>query len=380
MIDRIHLSSPHMGETERQLLLDAFDSNWIAPVGPQLDAFEREMATRLGARRAVGVSSGTAALHLALRLLGVGPGDVVLVPSLTFVASANAVSYVGAESVFVDSSPDTWTIDADLVADELARSVHSGQLPKVVMAVDLYGQCADYQALREACERYEVRLVEDAAEALGSTYRGRPAGNLADIGVLSFNGNKIITTSGGGMLVCDGDHVADEARYLATQARDPVPHYEHRTVGYNYRLSNLLAAIGRGQLRGLDERVEARRQNRFHYEAALKGIPGLEFMPLAPYGVSNCWLSCLLIDPEVLRVTPEELRKHLESLNIESRPLWKPLHLQPAFRSARSCGGAVCEDLYRRGLCLPSGSNLTDVQRERVIAGLLSAIPAEVRP
>jgi dTDP-4-amino-4,6-dideoxygalactose transaminase len=369
-----------MGETERRLLLDAFDSNWIAPVGPQLDAFEREMATRLGARRAVGVSNGTAALHLALRLLGVGPGDAVLVPSLTFVASANAVSYVGAETVFVDSSPDTWTIDADLVADELARSARYGRLPKVVMAVDLYGQCADYHALRDACDRYEVRLVEDAAEALGSTYRGRPAGNLADIGVLSFNGNKIITTSGGGMLVSDSDRFADEARYLATQARDPVPHYEHRTVGYNYRLSNLLAAIGRGQLGGLDERVEARRHNRFCYEAALKGVPGLEFMPLAPYGVSNCWLSCLLIDPEVLRVTPEELRKHLESLNIESRPLWKPLHLQPAFQSARICGGAVCEDLYRRGLCLPSGSNLTDVQRERVIAGLLSAIPAKLRP
>jgi dTDP-4-amino-4,6-dideoxygalactose transaminase len=369
-----------MGEAERQLLLDAFDSNWIAPVGPHLDAFEGEVATRLGARRAVAVSSGSAALHLALRVLGAGPGDAVLVPSLTFVASANAVSYVGAEPVFVDSSPDTWTIDPNLVADELATAARRGRLPKIVVAVDIYGQCADYQALRMACDRYEVLLVEDAAEALGSSYRGRPAGNLADVGVLSFNGNKILTTSGGGMLVCDDDRVADEVRYLATQAKDPVPHYEHRTVGYNYRLSNLLAAIGRGQLRVLNERVEARRHNRSCYEAALKSVPGLEFMPLAPYGVSNCWLSCLLIDPEILRITPEQVRQHLESLGIESRPLWKPLHLQPVFRSARTCGGAVCETLYRQGLCLPSGSNLTDAQRERVIAGLLSAIPPDLRP
>jgi dTDP-4-amino-4,6-dideoxygalactose transaminase len=319
-------------------------------------------------------------MHLALRLLGAGPGDLVLVPSLTFVASANAVSYVGAEPVFVDSSPDTWTIDPDLVADELAGAARRGRLPKIVIAVDIYGQCADYRALREACDRYDVLLVEDAAEALGSTYRGRPAGNLADVGVLSFNGNKILTTSGGGMLVCESDRLADEARYLATQAKEPVPYYEHRTVGYNYRLSNLLAAIGRGQLRVLDERVDARRHNRSSYEAALKDVPGLEFMPMAPYGVSNCWLSCLLIDSEILGVTPEEVRQRLESLDIESRPLWKPLHLQPAFSSARSCGGAVCEDLYRRGLCLPSGSNLTDAQRERVIAGLLSAIPADLRP
>jgi dTDP-4-amino-4,6-dideoxygalactose transaminase len=378
--DRVYLSPPHMGEAERQLLLDAFDSNWIAPVGPHLDAFEGEVATRLGARRAVAVSSGSAALHLALRVLGAGPGDAVLVPSLTFVASANAVRYVGAEPVFVDSSPDTWTIDPNLVADELATAARRGRLPKIVVAVDIYGQCADYQALRVACDRYEVLLVEDAAEALGSSYRGRPAGNLADVGVLSFNGNKILTTSGGGMLVCDDDRVADEVRYLATQAKDPVPHYEHRTVGYNYRLSNLLAAIGRGQLRVLDERVEARRHNRSCYEAALKGVPGLEFMPLAPYGVSNCWLSCLLIDPEILRITPEQVRQHLESLGIESRPLWKPLHLQPIFRSARTCGGAVCEALYRQGLCLPSGSNLTDAQRERVIDGLLSAIPPDLRP
>jgi dTDP-4-amino-4,6-dideoxygalactose transaminase len=369
-----------MGVEERQLLLEAFDSNWIAPVGPQLDSFEREMAVRLGARRAVGVSSGTAALHLALRVLGVGPGDVVLVPSLTFVATANAVTYVGAEPVLVDSSPDTWTVSPELVAEQLADATRHGRPPKVVVAVDIYGQCADYQMLREVCASYDARLLEDAAEALGSTYRGRPAGNVADIGVLSFNGNKIITTSGGGMLVSDSDQIADEVRYLATQAKEPVPHYEHRTVGYNYRLSNLLAAIGRGQLRVLEERVEARRHNRARYEAALKGIPGLELMPLAPYGVSNCWLTCILVDPEILGTTPEQVRRRLEELDIESRPLWKPLHLQPAYRSARVCGGGVCEDLYRRGLCLPSGSSLTDAERGRVVEGVLSMIPVGMRP
>jgi dTDP-4-amino-4,6-dideoxygalactose transaminase len=380
MNDRIYLSPPHMGVDERQLLLEAFDSNWIAPVGPQLDSFERDMAARLGARRAVGISSGTAALHLALRVLGVGPGDMVVVPSLTFVATANAVTYVGAEPVFVDSSPDTWTVSPELVFDQLAGAARHGRPPKAVVAVDIYGQCADYKMLREACAPYDVHLLEDAAEALGSTYRGRPAGNLADIGVLSFNGNKIITTSGGGMVVSDNDLVADEVRYLATQAKDPVPYYEHRTVGYNYRLSNLLAAIGRGQLRVLDERVEVRRRNRAQYEAALKGIAGLELMPLAPYGISNCWLTCILIDPETLRVTPEQVRQRLDELGVESRPLWKPLHLQPAYRSARVCGGGVCEDLYRRGLCLPSGSSLTDAQRERVIEGVLSMIPVGLRP
>src|ERR687889_2074882 len=263
--NRIWLSPPDVGELERKLLLDAFDSNWVAPVGPDLDAFEAQVADLVGVRHAVALSSGTAALHLALIAAGVGRGDTVLVPSFTFAASANAVMYLGARPVFLDSTPDTWNVDPALVADELRTRSARGQLPRAVIAVDMYGQCADYDLLLTACDRYGVPLIEDAAEALGASYRGRAAGSFGLAGVLSFNGNKIVTTGGGGMLVTNDGRIATQTRYLATQAREPVPHYEHRTVGYNYRLSNLLAALGRGQLQGLDERIRRRRETNRHY-------------------------------------------------------------------------------------------------------------------
>jgi len=375
----LHLSPPDVGAVERKLLLEAFDSGWVAPAGPDLTAFEDEVASLLGVRAAVALSSGTAALHLALLVLGVRAGDKVVVPSLTFAATANAVRYLDATPLFVDSLAATWTLDPEMVADELGARATSGRpLPKAVVAVDLYGQCADYDALLEVCDRYEVPLVEDAAEALGSTYRGCAAGTFGTAGVLSFNGNKIITTGGGGMLVTDDDALARRVRYLATQARDPVPHYEHQTVGYNYRLSNLLAAVGRGQLSSLADKVAARRATNTLYREAFAGVPGLEFMPVAGYGESNCWLTAVTVDPAAFGATRDDIRTHLESLRIESRPTWKPMHLQPAFRGCTMRGGEVSEDVYARGLCLPSGSGLSDNDRARVVEAVLSA-PGAVR-
>ncbi len=367
---RIHLSPPHMADLERKLLLEAFESNWVAPVGPDLDAFEGQVAELLGVRHAVALSSGTAALHLALLAAGVRRGDTVLVPSFTFAATANAVMYLGARPVFVDSTPDTWNLDPDLVAEELDRRARRADLPRAVIAVDMYGQCADYDRLLDACARHGVALVEDAAEALGASYRGRPAGSFGVAGVLSFNGNKIITTGGGGMLVTDDDRVAEQTRYLATQARDPVPHYEHRAVGYNYRLSNLLAAVGRAQVQRLGELIEARHATARFYRAALADLPGVSFMPVADYGSPNWWLTCILIDPDRFGADRDEISAHLAAQGIETRPSWKPMHLQPVFQGHPMLGGAVCTDLFRRGLCLPSGSSLTDHDRRRVVDGV----------
>ena len=367
---RIYLSPPDVGDVERKLLLDAFDSNWVAPVGPDLDAFEAQVAELVGVRHAVALSSGTAALHLALIAAGVRRGDTVLVPSFTFAASANAVMYLGARPVFLDSSPDTWNIDPRLVAEELHLRAARGQLPRAVIAVDMYGQCADYDPLLVACDRYGVALIEDAAEALGATYRGRAAGSFGLAGVLSFNGNKIITTGGGGMLVTDDGRIATQVRYLATQAREPVPHYEHRAVGHNYRLSNLLAAVGRGQVQRLDELIAARRQTSRHYRTALGDLPGLTFMPVADYGVPNWWLTCVLVDAGTFGADRDRIIEHLGRQNIEARPAWKPMHLQPVFRDCVMRGGAVSADLFRRGLCLPSGSALTDHDRDRVVAAV----------
>lgn len=371
-MSRIYLSPPEVGPEERQMLLDAFDSNWIAPLGPDVDAFEAELAERVGVGHAVALSSGTAALHLALLMLGVGRGDEVLVPSFTFVATANAVSYLGAEPVFVDCSASTWNIDPDLVADELAVRARDGRLPRALVTVDLYGQSADYDALLAAAAAYGVPVVEDAAEALGATYRGRPAGSFGTASVFSFNGNKIITTSGGGMLVTESAELADRARYLATQAREPFPHYEHTTLGFNYRLSNLLAALGRAQLRGLDSRIDRRRRINEHYRSRLAGVPGIEFMPRADYGEPNHWLTCLTVDPDRFGADREMIRLALEEHDIESRPTWKPLHLQPLFAGARAVGGAVCADVFRRGLCLPSGSALNDDELGRIVDIVLS--------
>lgn len=373
-MSRLLLSPPDVGPTERRMLLEAFDSGWIAPTGPDLTAFEAEVATATGARRAVALSSGTAGLHLALSVLGVGPGDRVWLPSFTFVATANAVTYTGAQPVLVDSDPSTWTIDADLVAEELARAARRGTLPAVLVSVDIFGQCADYDRLREACDRFGVAIVEDAAEALGSTYRGRKAGALGDVGVVSFNGNKIVTTGGGGMLLCDRDDLADQVRHLSTQAREPGVHYQHELLGYNYRLPNLLAAVGRAQLRSLDEKVAARRHNFAYYAEQLSGLPGVGLMPLASYGRPNCWLTCLLLDPADCPVTAMEVVTLLTVEGIEARPVWKPMHLQPLYADAPRLGGDVCTDLYRRGLCLPSGSAMREADLARVVAAVRAAL------
>lgn len=367
-MSRIYLSPPHLGGAERELLGEALDSNWIAPLGPHVDAFEREMAATAGVGHAAALASGTAALHLALRLVGVGPGDQVICPTLTFCASANPALYLGAEPVFVDVDPETWTLDPALLAEELAAAARRGKPPAAVVTVDLYGQSADHRPILAACAEHGVAVIEDAAEALGATYRGRPVGGFGAAGVFSFNGNKIITTSGGGMLVSDDAELIERARHLASQAREPAPHYEHAELGYNYRLSNLLAAVGRGQLRVLGERVAARRRNFEHYRELLGDLPGLELMPEAPYGRASRWLTCLTLDPVRFGADREAVRLALEAEDIEARPVWKPMHLQPLYRHHRRRGGGVAERLFADGLCLPSGSALTDAEIERVAA------------
>ncbi len=371
-MSRIYLSPPDVGAEERKMLLDAFDSNWIAPVGPDLDAFEQEFAERIGVEDAVALSSGSAGLHLSLLLLGVQPGDDVLVPSFTFVATASAVTYLGAKPVFIDSSPSTWTIDPSLVAQELADRSREGRLPAALVTVDLYGQCSDYDALSTLCAEYGIPLIEDAAEALGATYGDQSAGSFGQAAAFSFNGNKIITTSGGGMLVATSPELVRKARHLANQARDPFPHYEHSMIGYNYRLSNLLAALGRAQLKGLDSRIGRRRHIRRLYESALGDLPGVSFMPIADYGEPNWWLTCIQIAPEQFGADREQVRLALESVDIESRPVWKPLHLQPVFKDTRAVSGKVCASIFERGLCLPSGSGLSDVELDRVVEAIRS--------
>jgi dTDP-4-amino-4,6-dideoxygalactose transaminase len=368
----IYLSPPHLSHVERAMLVEAFDSNWVTSAGPHLGQFEQEAAGLIGAPAAVALASGTAALHLGLLALGVGPGDRVIVPSFTFAATANAVVYTGATPVFVDVSPDTWTLDPDLLADELRRRYARGEAVKAVIPVDLYGQCCDYDPILASCRTYGVQVVEDAAEALGSTYRGRAAGTFGDVGIVSFNGNKILTTGSGGMLFARPE-LAEQVRYLSSQARDPVPHYEHRAVGFNYRMNNLLAAVGRAQLTQLADRVAARRRIYARYQQLLAGTAGLMMMPLADYGRSNCWLSCLLIDEDVFGARSEQVRGHLAAHGIEARPTWKPMHLQPVYAGCDMVGGAVCEDLFRRGLCLPSGSALSPGDQDRVVEQVLAA-------
>jgi dTDP-4-amino-4,6-dideoxygalactose transaminase len=375
---RVLLSPPHVGATEREFLLAAFDSGWIAPVGPDLTAFEQEFAEVVGVPHTVALSSGTAALHLALRVLGVEPGHDVVVSDLTFVATANAVAYVGARPVFIDSDERSWNIDPGLLADELRERARLGRLPAAVIAVDLYGQCADYDPIVDLCRQFEVPLIEDAAEALGATYRGRPAGAFGDLGVFSFNGNKIITTSGGGMLVSDEAEWIAHARHLSTQAREPEPHYEHEELGFNYRLSNLLAALGRAQLRALGERVAARRAVAIRYHEMLGGVAGVDFMPIADYGEPTCWLTVITIDDELFGASREQVRLHLASHGIESRPAWKPMHMQPLYAQVPCRGGRVAEHVFGRGLCLPSGSALTEAEQCRVTE-LVCATPRTCR-
>jgi len=369
---RIYLSAPHLGDLELEFVKEAFATNWIAPLGPHVDAFEQEFASAVGVPHAAALSSGTAALHLALRLLGLQRGEEVLCPTFTFSASANPIAYEGATPVFIDSEATSWNMDPALLRAELDACAARGRLPRAVIVVDLYGQSADYDPILAACAHHGVPVIQDSAEALGATYKGAPAGSQAECAIFSFNGNKIITTSGGGMLVARDPEFTARARFLATQARDPAPHYQHSEIGFNYRMSNVLAGIGRGQLRVLPQRVAARRRNYEYYRAVLGAVPGIRFMPKAPHGEPNYWLTCITIDPEVFGATREDVRLALDAENIESRPVWKPLHLQPVFAGCRVRGGAVSEAAFADGLCLPSGSSLTEADLERVCALVLA--------
>lgn len=365
--ERIYLSPPDIGEAERRYVAQAFDTNWVAPLGPNVDAFEAEFCKLVGTRHGAALSSGTAALHLALRLSGVGPGDEVLVSDLTFVASAAPVVQLGAYPTFIDSERESWNMDPDLLEETLEKRARQGKLPRAVVVVHLYGQSANLGRIIEICQRYEVPLIEDAAEALGATYKGRTPGTFGRFGIFSFNGNKIITTSGGGMLVSDDPDLIAHARKLATQARDPAPHYQHSELGYNYRMSNIVAGIGRGQLESLDKKVAARRENFRAYQEVFADLPGVEFMPEASWGTHSRWLTVLTIDPKRAGVDREAIRLRMEAQNIEARPVWKPMHMQPVFAQAEVVGGAVGREFFERGLCLPSGSSLSAEQRQRVI-------------
>ncbi|SCW77894.1 dTDP-4-amino-4,6-dideoxygalactose transaminase [Paenibacillus tianmuensis] len=368
---RIYLSPPHMGQEEQQWVQQAFATNWIAPLGPNVDVFEKEIAGYVGASGALALSSGTAAIHLALRLLGVGAGDSVFCSSLTFVASVNPVMYQGAEPVFIDSEPESWNMSPQALERALSEAKRAGKLPKAVVVVNLYGQSADMDPLLDLCNQYGVPVIEDAAESLGATYKGRASGTLGRFGVYSFNGNKIITTSGGGMLVSDDLEALEKARYWATQARDPAPHYEHSEVGFNYRMSNVLAGIGIGQLHQLPERIEARRAIFANYAEAFGSMEGIEFMPEASFGQATRWLTALTVDPQAATTTSGDIIRSLAEANIESRPVWKPMHLQPLFQGCvyypHQEGHSVSDRLFEQGICLPSGSSLTETEQAKVI-------------
>jgi len=364
---RIYLSPPAVLGEEESSIVAALRSNWIAPVGPEVDGFEEDLATHTGVRHALATSSGTAAIHLALLALGVSSGDVVVAPSFTFIGSVSPVAYLGGETWFVDSEVESWNLDPDLLHEALAVARTEGRRVGAVIAVDLLGQCADYGRIEDVCATFGVPLLEDAAEALGATYSGRPAGSYGRAGILSFNGNKIITTSGGGAFVSGDADLVERCRHLSTQAREPEIHYEHREIGYNYRMSNILAALGRAQLATLDERVATRRRLFDTYVERLGDLDGLNFMPEASYGKSNRWLTTLTVDPDRFGATNLDIIEALEADNIEARPVWKPMHLQPVFADARMFGGAVSERLFTTGLCLPSGTQMTDDDIDRVV-------------
>jgi len=397
---RIFLSPPHMGGQELGLVHQAFLSNYIAPVGPMVDHFEAAFAEVVDMPHALAVASGTAAMHLALRNLGVGPGDEVIASTLTFIGSVSPIVFQGARPVFIDADPQTWNMDPVLLEAELARCEVRGRLPKAVVPTDLYGQCADMDRIADICGRYGVPVVADAAESLGASYKGRQAGSGAFAAVYSFNGNKIITTGGGGMLASsDGDFIA-QARFLAQQARDPAPHYEHSQLGYNYRMGNVTAAIGIGQLECLKARVERKREIFAYYCSRLSDLPGIRFMPEAVYGRASRWLTVIVVDPALFGADREQIRVVLEAANIESRPVWKPMHLQPVFRvqdapsdselqngdrrhPARVVGGEVALALFEQGLCLPSGTAMTREDLDRVVAvleGVQAIADARRRP
>ena len=412
-----------MSGLELEFIKDAFESNYVAPLGPMVDAFEKEFAEYVGIKHCLALSSGTAAMHLALGILGVGPGDKVFASTLTFIGSVTPISFLGAVPVFIDADRSTWNMDPDLLAEELEACSENGSLPKAVVPTDLYGQCCDLGQIVEICHGYGVPVICDSAESLGARYtlatdthgytwtskdqinktdlrpptsdHWKHAGCGARAAVFSFNGNKIITTSGGGMLVSDDAELIERAKKLSQQARDPAPHYEHSEIGYNYRMSNILAAIGQGQLRVLEERVNRKREIFDYYKKALGDLPGIEFMPEAPYSRSNCWLTVILITPAEFGLDREKVRLALEGENIEARPVWKPMHMQPVFSPqitpvpspgatgqaqistdykggkrfpCRVVGGEVAEDLFERGLCLPSGTAMAEEDLDRVIS------------
>jgi dTDP-4-amino-4,6-dideoxygalactose transaminase len=369
---RILLSIPHLSELEERYVAEAFRSNWISTVGPHITAFEEEFERRVGLP-ALAVCSGTAAIHLGLRLLDVGPGDEVFCQDLTFVASANPIRYQGATPVFIDSEYGTWNVDPDILASALKRKAALNQLPKAVVVVHLFGQCAAMDQIVKICGEYDVAILEDAAEALGATYQEKPAGTFGAIGVFSFNGNKIITTSGGGMLVSSNRDWVEKARYWSTQARDPGLEYRHSEPGYNYRLSNVLAGIGRGQLQMLDLRIAQRRSVAFRYQQAFRDLPGIEPMPQNPGGFHTNWLSCFLIDDSEFGCSRDDLIRELDHAGIEARPVWKPMHLQELFSGCECFGGEVAEDLFSRGICLPSSSSLAEEDQLRVVDAVRQA-------
>lgn len=376
MPDRIFLSPPHLGRHELNYVNKAIEDNWVAPAGPNLAGFEADICAAVGVPYCVALSSGTAAIHLGLLLLGVGPGDEVLCPSFTFVASANPIVYCGATPVFVDSEANTWNLCPMRLREAIEDRIRLGKTPKALLLVHLYGMPAKMPEILALATEFNIPILEDAAEALGSEWQHQPLGGFGRVGVFSFNGNKILTTSGGGALVTYDRALAERARFLATQAKDDAPHYQHSQLGYNYRLSNILAGIGRGQMGLLPDRVKRRREIFDWYRQHLAALPGLALAPATelPGSCSNRWLTTILLNPDETTATPETLRQHLEMRNIEARPLWKPLHLQPLFQAAPMYGGAVCEDLFARGLCLPSGTAMGDAELRRVKAALGEAL------
>ena len=365
MKEKIYLSSPHMSDEgyEMNYIEEAFDSNWIAPLGANVNEFEKELAARVGSKHAAALSSGTAAIHLALKAVGVDQGDLVFCQSLTFSASANPIIYQAAIPVFIDSDYDTWNMCPNSLEEAFIKYEKIGQKPKAVIVVHLYGLSADMDKIISICKKYAVPLIEDAAESLGTTYKGQETGTMGDYGIYSFNGNKIITTSGGGMLVSDNEKKIAKTRFWATQARDQARHYQHSELGYNYRMSNVLAGIGRGQLKVLDKRIAKKRYIFEFYKKELSNLVGLDFMPISDWNEPNCWLSCIILQG---RVRPLDIMEALEKENIESRPIWKPMHLQPFFADYDYVGGDVSEKLFENGLCLPSDTKMTDSDLIRV--------------
>jgi dTDP-4-amino-4,6-dideoxygalactose transaminase len=357
MNTKIWLSSPHMGETEQKYVQEAFDTNWVAPLGPNVNAFEQGLESYVGAdKKVAALSSGTAAIHLAMILLGVKQGDEVLCQSFTFSASANPITYLGAIPVFIDSERETWNICPNLLEQAIKDGINKGKKPKAIIAVHLYGMPYKNAEIKKISEKYDIPVIEDSAEALGSAVNQQKCGTFGDFGILSFNGNKIITTSGGGALICKNEITKNKAVFLATQARDEAPHYQHTEIGYNYRMSNIVAGIGRGQMEVLDDRVKARRSNFEFYKAAFKGIDEIQFLEEPEGFYANRWLTTILTPSFDLR---EKIRLALEKENIEARPLWKPMHQQPVFKKYTAYSNGVSDDLFERGLCLPSGSNLS---------------------